>query len=137
MTPADITDVPRTCRSLWQLALDHGWMCWATTASGTPLDGAGRPQTVKERRETGEMTDGIAATETRKAVAPRPRVEVIDTGTPLVIESTVLRMARGDVRAWAGWEGSLFQSGAQQRPWRRLNSRDLKDLITSTPTETS
>lgn len=119
MTPADITDdIPRTAKALWSAAEAAGWAAWATWASGTPTDRNGAPQRVTERRETGELTD-----------AGRPRIEIVTTDELLVIHSLAIRLQRGDARLCAIWEDGAFAFGVRQSPFRKINARQITELI--------
>lgn len=114
MTPVSIADVPNTAQRLWKAAQEHGWTVRATTATGTPIDAMGRPQRVVKRVPTGEMTD-----------AGRPRIEIVTTDEPLVVSSVAVRFARGDVRLVGLWTDGSYDTGLRDKPFRRLNAREL------------
>lgn len=130
-------DLPATARRLIVAAEQHGWTTWTTEACGTPIDGAGQPQRVTKRvplvdSNTGLplMTEGKPATNTRKAVPPRQRIEVVTTDEPLVVHSIVVRLRKGAIRIAACWEGGRFDTALQQRPFRKLTSPEVVAIVT-------
>ena len=119
-------DMPATARRLWNAAEQHGWTVWTTTATGTPVEHDGSPQYVKTRIPlTGE--DGKPLT----TPTGKPRIEIVTTNTPVVIESVVVRLVRKDVRLAAIWEDGRFYAALQQRPFRKLTSPEVTALVTA------
>lgn len=119
-------ELPATARRLIVAAHERGWTTWTTEAHGTPIDGAGQPQRVTKRVPLVDTNTG----QPLLTPAGRARVEVVTTDEPLVVHSIVVRLRKGAVRIAACWEDGRFDTGLQQRPFRKLTSPEVVAIVT-------
>ena len=118
-------ELPRAARTLHDAALANQWKVWATEATGTPIDAAGRPQRVTERVETGEVT-----------TAGKPRVQVVTTDELVQVVSHCIRLFRMDdpdgPRLTVLYEDGRFRTALHVAPgvgMVRLGARDAAAVV--------
>lgn len=120
-------EMPTNARKLWLAAEQHGWVIWATRATGTPIDDNGNPRRVTRRVPLVDTQTG------RPLLSPtgKQRHEVVATEQVLTVDSVAIRLNRRGVHLAAVWEDGAFSTGLQNSPLRKLNSAEIVAAVTA------